>query len=104
MLRKQMSLTLMTQLIIPKKIKSSLVSNHLEEKDNLENVALSSNSVQPATSISDDTYLKNLGIDINGLNINSVLKLASLFHIFANQASLSADTNGNLAVKIFKWL
>ena len=82
-----------------KKIKSSLVSNHLEEKDNLENVALSSNSVQPATSISDDTYLKNLGIDINGLNINSVLKLASLFHIFANQASLSADTNGNLAVK-----
>lgn len=81
-----------------KKIKSSLVSNHL--KDNLENVALSSNSVQPATSISDDTYLKNLGIDINDLNTNSVLKLASLFHIFANQASLSADTNGNLAVKI----
>ncbi|WP_323083654.1 KxYKxGKxW signal peptide domain-containing protein, partial [Limosilactobacillus reuteri] len=34
-----------------KKIKSSLVSNHLEEKDNLENVALSSNSVQSATSI-----------------------------------------------------
>jgi len=63
-------------------------------------VALSSNSVQPATSISDDTYLKNLGIDINDLNTNSVLKLASLFHIFANQASLSADTNGNLAVKI----
>ena len=83
-----------------KKIKSSLVSNHLEEKDNLENVVLSSNSVQPATSISDDTYLKNLGIDINDLNTNSVLKLASLFHIFANQASLSADTNGNLAVKI----
>ncbi|WP_195919044.1 mucin-binding protein [Lactococcus lactis] len=83
-----------------KKIKSSLVSNHLEEKDNLENVALSSNSVQPATFISDDTYLKNLGIDINDLNTNSVLKLASLFHIFANQASLSADTNGNLAVKI----
>ena len=79
-----------------KKIKSSLVSNHLEEKDNLENVALSSNSVQPATSISDDTYLKNLGIDINDLNTNSVLKLASLFHIFANQASLSADTNGEL--------
>ncbi|MGY0223842.1 mucin-binding protein [Limosilactobacillus fermentum] len=63
-------------------------------------MALSSNSVQPATSISDDTYLKNLGIDINDLNTNSVLKLASLFHIFANQASLSADTNGNLAVKI----
>ncbi|MGN8811214.1 mucin-binding protein, partial [Lactobacillus amylovorus] len=83
-----------------KKIKSLLVSNHLEEKDNLENVALSSNSVQPATSISDDTYLKKLGIDINDLNTNSVLKLASLFHIFANQASLSADTNGNLAVKI----
>ncbi|ORI50706.1 hypothetical protein BMS87_09010 [Leuconostoc pseudomesenteroides] len=63
-------------------------------------MALSSNSVQPATSISDDTDLKNLGIDINDLNTNSVLKLASLFHIFANQASLSADTNGNLAVKI----
>ncbi|WP_285007340.1 mucin-binding protein [Lactococcus garvieae] len=66
----------------------------------LEKLALSSDSVQPATSISDDTYLKNLGIDINDLNTNSVLKLASLFHIFANQASLSADTNGNLAVKI----
>ncbi|MDT2621263.1 MucBP domain-containing protein [Lactococcus petauri] len=67
----------------------------------LEKLALSSGSVQPATSISDDTYLKNnLGIDINDLNTNSVLKLASLFHIFANQASLSADTNGNLAVKI----
>ncbi|MCD5441175.1 hypothetical protein [Lactobacillus delbrueckii] len=63
-------------------------------------MALSSNSVQPATSIIDDTYLKKLGIDINDLNTNSVLKLASLFHIFANQASLSADTNGNLAVKI----
>ncbi|WP_147156992.1 collagen-binding domain-containing protein, partial [Pediococcus ethanolidurans] len=83
-----------------KKIKSSLVTNHLEEKGNLEKLALSSDSVQPATSISDDTYLKNLGIDINDLNTNSVLKLASLFHIFANQASLSADTNGNLAVKI----
>ncbi|WP_367369279.1 KxYKxGKxW signal peptide domain-containing protein [Pediococcus ethanolidurans] len=83
-----------------KKIKSSLVINHLEEKGNLENLALSSDSVQPATSISDDTYLKNLGIDINNLNTNSVLKLASLFHIFANKASLSADTNGNLAVKI----
>lgn len=83
-----------------KKIKSSLVINRLEEKGNLEKLALSSDSVQPATSISDDTYLKNLGIDINDLNTNSVLKLASLFHIFANQASLSADTNGNLAVKI----
>lgn len=55
-----------------KKIKSSLVINHLEEKGNLEKLALSSDSVQPATSISDDTYLKNLGIDINDLNTNSV--------------------------------
>ncbi len=83
-----------------KKIKSELVSNHLEKKGNLKRLALSSNNVQPATSISDDAYLKKLGIDINDLNANSVLKLASLFHIFANQASLSADTNGNLAVKI----
>lgn len=51
-------------------------------------------------SIFDDTYLKKQGIDISDLNANSVLKLVSLFHIFANQASLSADTNGNLAVKI----
>lgn len=82
-----------------KKIKSEPVSNHLEKKGNLERLALSSNNVQPATSISDDSYLKKLGIDINDLNANNVLKLASLFHIFANQASLSADTNGNLAVK-----
>ncbi len=52
------------------------------------------------TSIFDDTYLKKQGIDISDLNANSVLKLTSLFHIFANQASLSADTNGNLAVKV----
>ena len=62
--------------------------------------ATSTDNSANTSSISDDAYLKKLGIDINDLNASSVLKLASLFHIFANQASLSADTNGNLAVKI----
>ncbi|MFT9269748.1 MAG: collagen-binding domain-containing protein [Liquorilactobacillus nagelii] len=57
------------------------------------------NQVQAAaSSIDTDSYLKNLGIDIENLNANSVLKLASLFHIFANQAKLGADVNGNVAV------
>ncbi|BAQ57983.1 cell surface protein [Lactobacillus acetotolerans] len=66
----------------------------------IKSTILASNNVQPATSIGKDNYLKELGIDINNLNANRVLKLASLFHIFANQASLSADTNGNFAVGI----
>ncbi|MCI1632717.1 MAG: KxYKxGKxW signal peptide domain-containing protein [Liquorilactobacillus nagelii] len=59
------------------------------------------NQVQAAaSSIDTDSYLKNLGIDIENLNANSVLKLASLFHIFANQAKLEADVNGNVAVGV----
>lgn len=51
--------------------------------------------------IHDDTILKDkYGININHLDNKSVLQLASLFHIFANQAYLgnSADVNGNIAV------
>ena len=68
--------------------------------ENMTVPATSTDNSANTSSISDDAYLKKLGIDINDLNASSVLKLASLFHIFANQASLSADTNGNLAVKI----
>ena len=50
--------------------------------------------------IGNDDYLKKLGINVNNLDSQNFLSIASLFHIFANQASLTADTNGNLAVKI----
>jgi choice-of-anchor A domain-containing protein/LPXTG-motif cell wall-anchored protein len=55
-----------------------------------------------ATSIDTDNYLKSLGIDVKSLNTNSVLKLASLFHIFANQANFGADVNGNVAIGVLK--
>ncbi|GEN92592.1 hypothetical protein WSO01_02040 [Weissella soli] len=58
---------------------------------------MTSNGIQPATPISDDNLLKKLGINIDYLTANNVLKLAFLFHIFANQARLSADTNGNFS-------
>ncbi|GAX03643.1 surface protein [Secundilactobacillus pentosiphilus] len=66
--------------------------------------AKTSQPTQTNTSneINHDDYLKNLGVDVDKLNSNSVLKIASLFHIFAKQASLNADTNGNLAVEILK--
>lgn len=52
-------------------------------------------------SIYDDKFLKDkYGIDINHLDAKSVLLLASLFHIFANEANLGADVNGNIAVGI----
>ncbi|WP_180245609.1 collagen-binding domain-containing protein, partial [Secundilactobacillus silagincola] len=52
------------------------------------------------SAIYNDDALKTKNIDVNKLTSNNVLKLASLFHIFANQASLSSDTRGNLAVGI----
>ncbi len=56
-------------------------------------------TIQTAPSdITEDSFLKTKGIDVSQLDENDALKLASLFHIFANQATLSADTNGNLAV------
>ena len=48
-----------------------------------------------------DQILKDkYGIDIEHLDAKSVLLLASLFHIFANEANLGADVNGNIAVGI----
>ncbi len=65
----------------------------------------------PATKVQDgistvdkihtDQILKDkYGIDIEHLDAKSVLLLASLFHIFANEANLGADVNGNIAVGI----
>ena len=52
-------------------------------------------------TIHTDTILKDkYGIDINHLDAKSVLLLASLFHIFANEANLGCDVNGNIAVGI----
>ncbi|WP_373841991.1 collagen-binding domain-containing protein [Limosilactobacillus sp.] len=57
--------------------------------------------INTADKISTDAVLKDkYGIDVNHLNAKSVLLLASLFHIFANEANLGADVNGNIAVGI----
>lgn len=53
--------------------------------------AMNSNS-----TIFNDSYLKDLGIDLN----DDALKLATLFHIFAKEVSLGADTNGNIATAL----
>lgn len=51
--------------------------------------------------IETDTLLKDkYGIDINNLDNRSVLLLASLFHIFANEANVGNDVNGNIAAGI----
>ena len=60
-------------------------------------VAIASSPMQ--TTIETDPYLKENDLDVPSLNSNNLLKVASMFHIFANEASLSADTNGNLAVE-----
>ncbi|MDD6431552.1 MAG: choice-of-anchor A family protein [Lactobacillaceae bacterium] len=57
--------------------------------------------VQTVDKIHTDQILKDkYGIDVNHLDAKSVLLLASLFHIFANEANLGADVNGNIAVGI----
>ncbi|WP_283583262.1 collagen-binding domain-containing protein [Limosilactobacillus difficilis] len=57
--------------------------------------------VNTAGTILNDQILKDkYNIDINNLDAKSVLLLASLFHIFANEANLGADVNGNIAVGI----
>ena len=59
------------------------------------------NEVQVIDKIQTDQILKDkYGIDVNHLDAKSVLMLASLFHIFANEANLGADVNGNIAVGI----
>lgn len=62
---------------------------------------VSADGVQIVDKIHTDQILKDkYGIDVNHLDAKSVLMLASLFHIFANEANLGADVNGNLAVGI----
>ncbi|WP_267202141.1 collagen-binding domain-containing protein [Limosilactobacillus kribbianus] len=56
-------------------------------------------TVGTVDTIRTDQILKDkYGIDVNHLDAKSVLLLASLFHIFANEANLGADVNGNIAV------
>lgn len=63
-----------------------------------EQTAPTNNSIGTVDIIHNDPLLKDYGIDINHLDAKSTLLLASLFHIFANNANLGADVNGNIAV------
>ena len=63
-----------------------------------EQVTPTNNSIGTVDIIHNDPLLKDYGIDINHLDAKSTLLLASLFHIFANNANLGADVNGNIAV------
>ena len=66
-----------------------------------DNVATQRDTVQTVDKIHFDQVLKDkYHIDVNHLDAKSVLMLASLFHIFANEANLGADVNGNIAVGI----
>jgi choice-of-anchor A domain-containing protein len=51
-------------------------------------------------TIEDDQFLKDHDINLQGNDLYK--QLVTLFHIFAKEASLNADTNGNLAVKDLK--
>ena len=65
------------------------------------NVDNQQGKVQTVDKIHFDQILKDkYQIDVNHLDAKSALMLASLFHIFANEAQLSADVNGNIAVGI----
>ena len=63
-----------------------------------EQVTPTNNSIGTVDIIHNDPLLKDYGIDINHLDAKSTLLLASLFHIFANNANLGTDVNGNIAV------
>ena len=52
--------------------------------------------MNPNSTVFSDSYLKDLGIDLN----DDALKLATLFHIFAKEVNLGADTNGNIATAL----
>lgn len=69
--------------------------------DQPSNVPTPQDVVQTVDKIHFDQVLKDkYNIDVNHLDAKSVLMLASLFHIFANEANLGADVNGNIAVGI----
>lgn len=57
--------------------------------------------VESVGTIYDDQILKDQhGVNVDHLDANSVLLLTSLFHIFANEANLGCDVNGNIAAGI----
>ncbi|WP_203650193.1 collagen-binding domain-containing protein [Secundilactobacillus yichangensis] len=81
------------------------ISTASSETSSIDDTAVKSSQptqTNKTSKINDDSDLKNFGVDVDKLNSNNVLKVASLFHIFAKQASLNADTNGNLAVETLK--
>ncbi|MGX4645415.1 collagen-binding domain-containing protein [Holzapfeliella sp. JNUCC 80] len=50
-------------------------------------------------TIENDSILKQKGLNIENIQANNPLGVASLFHIFANNISLTTDTNGNFATR-----
>ena len=79
-------------------VSESTENNVVASNATTEQVAPTNNSIGTVDIIHNDPLLKDYGIDINHLDAKSTLLLASLFHIFANNANLGADVNGNIAV------
>lgn len=80
-------------------VQESLGVNENQNSESTRNDLTATAEVGTVDKIHNDTILKDkYGIDINHLDAKSTLLLASLFHIFANEANLGADVNGNIAV------
>ena len=79
-------------------VSESTENNVVASNAATEQTAPTNNSIGTVDIIHNDPLLKDYGIDINYLDAKSTLLLASLFHIFANNANLGADVNGNIAV------
>lgn len=91
---------LSTARLSPKQVHASSITPVVAQKSNQSSSTAVDTISNKLGWIGNDDYLKKLGINVNDLDSQNFLSIASLFHIFANQASLTADTNGNLAVKI----
>lgn len=90
---------LSTASLSPKQVHASNITPVVAQKSN-QSISKAVDTISNKLGwIGNDDYLKKLGINVNNLDSQNFLSIASLFHIFANQASLTADTNGNLAVK-----
>lgn len=83
---------------VPSTVIASTADGAVESNVSPQQVISTNNSVGTVDTIHNDPLLKDFGIDINHLDAKSTLLLASLFHIFANNANLGADVNGNIAV------
>lgn len=90
---------LSTASLSPKQVHASSITPVVAQKSNQSTSTAVDTISNKLGWIGNDDYLKKLGINVNDLDSQNFLSIASLFHIFANQASLTADTNGNLAVK-----